>query len=177
MTDTDADAARARGRPSGKPGWRARAIRRRIIGGSVALFVASLAADHDRARVRPRPRAGQPHSAATVASSPTDGHHFGDELADDPPRSSSSRVGASARPRRQLERRDAQQRDHEPVMSATITRPTEQRETFACFGSHCTVIVAAPAWPTPGRGRVARRRLLEWHGQFSRSRPTASSRV
>ncbi len=54
-------------------------------------------------------------------------------------------------------------------MSATIAVPTEQRETFACFGSHCTVIVA-DARVADARAAVAsaRRRLLEWHQQFSR---------
>jgi FAD:protein FMN transferase len=54
-------------------------------------------------------------------------------------------------------------------MSATIEVPTEQRDTFACFGSRCTVIVAdgrvADAWAAVAQ---VRRRLLEWHGQFSR---------
>ncbi len=48
-------------------------------------------------------------------------------------------------------------------MSATA--PTvEQRETFPCFGSECTVIVSGDAGAVFG----ARRRLLEWHDQFSR---------
>ena len=47
---------------------------------------------------------------------------------------------------------------------------TEHRETFACFGSECTVIVAG------GTGAAAavadaRRRLLDWHVQFSRFEP------
>jgi FAD:protein FMN transferase len=57
-------------------------------------------------------------------------------------------------------------------MSATLAPPTEQRETFACFGSHCTVIVAdALAHEAAAAVFVARRRLLEWHDQFSRFTP------
>ncbi len=54
-------------------------------------------------------------------------------------------------------------------MSATIELPVEQREAFACFGSRCTVVVA-DARVADARAAVvqARRRLLEWHGQFSR---------
>jgi FAD:protein FMN transferase len=54
-------------------------------------------------------------------------------------------------------------------MSATIGLPVEQRDAFACFGSRCTVIVAH-ARVADARVAVAaaRRRLLEWHGQFSR---------
>lgn len=54
-------------------------------------------------------------------------------------------------------------------MSATLELPVEQRDAFACFGSRCTVIVAdtriADAQAAVAQ---ARRRLLEWHGQFSR---------
>ena len=54
-------------------------------------------------------------------------------------------------------------------MSATIAVPIEQRETFACFGSHCTVIVAdARVADAQAAVALARRRLLEWHEQFSR---------
>jgi thiamine biosynthesis lipoprotein len=54
-------------------------------------------------------------------------------------------------------------------MSATIGLPIEQRDAFACFGSRCTVIVA-DRQVADARAAVAqaRRRLLEWHGQFSR---------
>ena len=48
-------------------------------------------------------------------------------------------------------------------MSATATL-VEQRETFSCFGSECTVIVSGDAGATV----PAKRRLLEWHGRFSR---------
>jgi FAD:protein FMN transferase len=54
-------------------------------------------------------------------------------------------------------------------MSATIELPVEQRETFPCFGSTCTVIVAdAHAAAAARAAATARRRLLEWHRQFSR---------
>lgn len=57
-------------------------------------------------------------------------------------------------------------------MSATIAPPIEQRETFACFGSSCTVIVA-DAGPADAAAAAlrARRQLLAWHGQFSRFEP------
>ena len=54
-------------------------------------------------------------------------------------------------------------------MSATIEIPVEQRDEFACFGSRCTVIVAdARVAEAEQAAAQARRRLLEWHGQFSR---------
>jgi FAD:protein FMN transferase len=57
-------------------------------------------------------------------------------------------------------------------MSATAAPPTEQRDTFPCFGSHCTVIVADADPADAARAvALARRRLLEWHGQFSRFEP------
>ena len=57
-------------------------------------------------------------------------------------------------------------------MSATLAPSTEQRETFECFGSQCTVIVAdALAHEAAAAVFVARRRLLEWHDQFSRFTP------
>jgi FAD:protein FMN transferase len=57
-------------------------------------------------------------------------------------------------------------------MSATLAPPTEQRDTFACFGSQCTVIVAdARASDAAAAVIVARRRLLEWHERFSRFLP------
>jgi hypothetical protein len=49
-------------------------------------------------------------------------------------------------------------------MSATLELPVEQRDTFACFGSRCTVIVAdARAADARQAVEQARRRLLEWH--------------
>jgi len=57
-------------------------------------------------------------------------------------------------------------------MSATLAPSTEQRETFACFGSQCTLIVADPlAHEAAAAVIVARRRLLQWHQQFSRFVP------
>jgi thiamine biosynthesis lipoprotein len=46
----------------------------------------------------------------------------------------------------------------------------EHTDTFACFGSHCTVIVAdaARAADAAAALETARARLLEWHGRFSR---------
>jgi FAD:protein FMN transferase len=54
-------------------------------------------------------------------------------------------------------------------MSATIELPVEQRDAFACFGSRCTVIVAdARAADAAQAVAETRRRLVEWHAQFSR---------
>ncbi|MBV9413467.1 MAG: FAD:protein FMN transferase [Solirubrobacterales bacterium] len=54
-------------------------------------------------------------------------------------------------------------------MSAIAPAPVEQRETFACFGSRCTVIVAdVRAAAAAAAVTAARQRLLEWHRQFSR---------
>jgi thiamine biosynthesis lipoprotein len=59
-------------------------------------------------------------------------------------------------------------------MSATIELPVEQRDSFACFGSRCTLIVA-DARVADARAAVeqARARLLEWHAQFSRFQETS----
>ncbi len=48
--------------------------------------------------------------------------------------------------------------------------PVEQRQTFACFGSHCTVIVADSDRTADAAAAVAmvQRALLEWHDRFSR---------
>ena len=59
-------------------------------------------------------------------------------------------------------------------MSATIAPPIEQRETFACFGSSCTVIVADAGEAGAGAASAVtavRRRLEAWHEQFSRFLP------
>lgn len=57
-------------------------------------------------------------------------------------------------------------------MSATIAPPIEQRDSFACFGSRCTVIVAdARAADAAAAVAMARRRLEAWHRQFSRFEP------
>jgi thiamine biosynthesis lipoprotein len=54
----------------------------------------------------------------------------------------------------------------------TVAPLTEQRLTFECFGSTCTVIVADAAAPAAARtaAMAARERLLGWHEQFSRFR-------
>jgi thiamine biosynthesis lipoprotein len=53
---------------------------------------------------------------------------------------------------------------------STHASAIEHRDTFACFGSHCTVIVAdsARAADAAAALETARERLLEWHGRFSR---------
>ena len=51
----------------------------------------------------------------------------------------------------------------------TTATLAEHRETFPCFGSQCTVIVAdARAAQAAHAVGLARRRLLDWHHQFSR---------
>jgi thiamine biosynthesis lipoprotein len=54
-------------------------------------------------------------------------------------------------------------------MSATLPA-TEHRLSFECFGSECTVIVADAARgdDAAAAAEMAKRRLLEWHHQFSR---------
>jgi FAD:protein FMN transferase len=57
-------------------------------------------------------------------------------------------------------------------MSATIAAPAEQRDSFACFGSRCTVIVAdGREADAATAAAMARSRLLEWHRRFSRFEP------
>ena len=57
-------------------------------------------------------------------------------------------------------------------MSATVHTSIEQRESFPCFGSGCTVIVSdAHAAEAAAAALRARRRLMGWHGQFSRFEP------
>jgi FAD:protein FMN transferase len=59
-------------------------------------------------------------------------------------------------------------------MSATISIPVEQRDTFDCFGSVCTVIVADQhAADAAAAVATARRRLQGWHRQFSRFEPVS----
>jgi FAD:protein FMN transferase len=50
--------------------------------------------------------------------------------------------------------------------------PSEHRETFACFGSECTVIVADAERTADAAAALAmaKRQLLEWHQRFSRFR-------
>ncbi len=66
---------------------------------------------------------------------------------------------------------ERQQRDHAAVMT-TLAPIAEQRLTFECFGSTCTVIVTDAAQPArAGADAIgSRTRLLEWHTQFSRFR-------
>jgi FAD:protein FMN transferase len=54
----------------------------------------------------------------------------------------------------------------------TLAPVAEQRLTFECFGSSCTVIVADAARLAAARADAiaARTRLLDWHTQFSRFR-------
>ncbi|HSC03823.1 MAG TPA: FAD:protein FMN transferase [Solirubrobacteraceae bacterium] len=56
-------------------------------------------------------------------------------------------------------------------MSATFAPPLEHRDTFACFGSSCTLIVTGGSEAqAAGALATARRRLEAWHEQFSRFR-------
>jgi thiamine biosynthesis lipoprotein len=50
---------------------------------------------------------------------------------------------------------------------------SESNETFPCFGSTATVLVsgAGPGGPPSVAATLAKRRLLEWHRQFSRFEP------
>ncbi len=54
----------------------------------------------------------------------------------------------------------------------TLAPVAEQRLTFECFGSNCTVIVTDAAQPARARADAiaARTRLPQWHTQFSRFR-------
>ncbi len=57
-------------------------------------------------------------------------------------------------------------------MSALAEVPVEQRQAFACFGSRCTVIVSdTDSVDAAAAATAARKRLLAWHGQFSRFLP------
>lgn len=49
-----------------------------------------------------------------------------------------------------------------------MTTIVEHRETFACFGGDCTVIVAGDDGPARAAVSAARERLREWHGRFTR---------
>lgn len=56
-------------------------------------------------------------------------------------------------------------------MTATPAPAIEHRETFACFGSECSVIVSgdvASRAQAEAGVRMARQKLLDWHEQFSR---------
>jgi thiamine biosynthesis lipoprotein len=53
---------------------------------------------------------------------------------------------------------------------STLAAAIEHRDTFACFGSVCTVIVTDSVRDADAAAALgtARERLLEWHGRFSR---------
>ena len=63
----------------------------------------------------------------------------------------------------------------ESAQSIRLARSLEHRQTFACFGSECTVIVADAARQADAAAAVAmtKRALLEWHHRFSRFEPTS----
>jgi thiamine biosynthesis lipoprotein len=58
------------------------------------------------------------------------------------------------------------------MVGAAVSEP-EAIETFPCFGGSATVIVAGvgPGGQPPVAASLAKRRLLEWHHQFSRFEP------
>ena len=60
-------------------------------------------------------------------------------------------------------------------MSACAPSMSEAIETFACFGASATVVVqgSGPAGSAPEATARAKRRLLDWHVQFSRFDPTS----
>jgi FAD:protein FMN transferase len=65
-------------------------------------------------------------------------------------------------------------RDHEPVVMSTVAPPnTESVESFPCFGGRCTVLVqgTGPAGSAPEAVAHVKRRLREWHDEFSRFNP------
>ncbi|MBV9049450.1 MAG: FAD:protein FMN transferase [Solirubrobacterales bacterium] len=58
--------------------------------------------------------------------------------------------------------------------SGALPASSESRETFACFGSQCTVIVSDHREGQASAAVIrARQRLLEWHSQFSRFEPAS----
>lgn len=62
-------------------------------------------------------------------------------------------------------------RQHRPIVMAATASPTsEAREQFGCFGGTCTMLVAGigPAGTASVAAERAKRRLLDWHQQFSR---------
>lgn len=56
-----------------------------------------------------------------------------------------------------------------------VPPPAEVCEQFDCFGGTCTVIVmgAGPAGPARSAAAAVRRRMLDWHRQFSRFDPSS----
>lgn len=67
-------------------------------------------------------------------------------------------------------------RDLEPIVMSAVSVPaSEAAERFDCFGGSCAVLVqgSGPAGSAPQAVVLARRRLLEWHAQFSRFEPAS----
>lgn len=60
-------------------------------------------------------------------------------------------------------------------MSSLLAPPLEAVESFPCFGGKCTVVVqgSGPAGAPDVAVLRAKRRLLEWHAQFSRFEPAS----
>ncbi|HEY2651609.1 MAG TPA: FAD:protein FMN transferase [Solirubrobacteraceae bacterium] len=60
-------------------------------------------------------------------------------------------------------------------MSALVACASEVVERFECFGGSCAVLVqgSGPAGRAPEAAALAKRRLLAWHGQFSRFEPSS----
>jgi thiamine biosynthesis lipoprotein len=60
-------------------------------------------------------------------------------------------------------------------MSVSSAPTSEAIETFACFGASATVLVQGPgpAGSAPEAAARAKRRLLDWHLQFSRFEPSS----
>lgn len=60
-------------------------------------------------------------------------------------------------------------------MSSLLAPPLEAVESFPCFGGKCTVVVqgSGPAGAPDVAVPRAKRRLLEWHAQFSRFEPAS----
>ncbi len=59
------------------------------------------------------------------------------------------------------------------VPAAAAPAASEHRHAFACFGGHCTVIVADARRPADAAAAaaMAKRALLQWHQRFSRFEP------
>jgi len=60
-------------------------------------------------------------------------------------------------------------------MSVTSLPPAEAVESFECFGGSCTVLVqgSGPAGRPAEAVERVKRRMLEWHSQFSRFEPSS----
>ncbi len=180
--DTAADRFRARRR-------RLSRIRRRVLATGAVTFVALWGVIFDQ--LIHEHVTSVASQTATVAA--TSSNSAGTSASTGSSSSGSSRgaqLGEQLLERQRLELRHDQQRDHEPVMSATFTLegparvrvrfpaldpiPTEATEHFSCFGSQCAVIVAGTTvggTSASTAARAARRQLLEWHHRFSRFEP------